>query len=302
MQGPLLKTGHSGILESPRIITKPSNGFTKKPFFKKGYKDEFVLDLGWTEFGIATTGNWERAIPDNIYTWQGSMLPDEGDLIGDIGDYCLVTGNNGAGVHGADDIDGGATTIMSPPMDLSSAIDPLLSFHFVFSKPWPPNAEDSFEVYMTNGSDTVTLMSTLMPEYDWSGKQEIRILDFIALSNNMRVYFKANDDSPGDVVEALVDLFLISDSMATSIATIANKTVDLQYYPNPFDHSIQINYSIENSQQQATPVQVFNTLGQLIEERVLVQATGRLELGQSWDRGVYFITIGNRTIKVVKSK
>ena len=56
---------------------------------------------------------------------------------------------------------------------------------------------------MTNGVDTAIIYSSTTPEYEWSTKQEFRILDYISLSNNMRVYFQANDDSPGNVVEAM---------------------------------------------------------------------------------------------------
>jgi len=269
----------------------------------KGYKDEFTLDLGWTQFSDTgtTSGFWERGTPDNLFTWQGSVLPDEGDIMGDIGEECLITGNNGQGVHGADDVDGGGTTMMSAPMDLSTAIDPILSYYYFFSKPWPANTIDSFEVYMTNGTDTATLFSTLNPIYEWSTKQEIRILDHITLSNNMRVYFSVNDDTPGDAIESLVDLFEISDSLATSVQVINNQKVDLHYYPNPFEHSIRINYNIENHNNSSIPMVVSNTLGQIIEERTIRQTKGNLELGQSWETGVYFITIGNQSIKVIKS-
>lgn len=269
----------------------------------QGYKDEFVLDLGWTQFSDAGTssGYWERGVPENLFTWQGSVLPDEGDLTGDIGTECLITGNNGMGVNGADDVDGGATTVMSAVMDLSTAIDPTLSYYYYFSKPWPANSVDSFEVYMTNGTDTATLFSTLDAQYDWSTKQEIRILDYISLSNNMHVYFTVNDGTSGDLIESLVDLFEISDSLATFVQVIKDQKIDLQYYPNPFEHSIHIKYTIENHNNSFVPMLVFNTLGQIIEQRTIRQTEGNLELGQSWETGVYFITIGSKSIKVIKS-
>lgn len=271
---------------------------------KKGYKDEFALELGWTEFGTASTGHWERGVPDGVFTWQGNVLPDEGDLAGDIGTACLVTGNNGNGTHGADDVDDGFTTAVSPIMDLSTTINPKLTFHYFFNKPWPANAEDSFTVYMSNGSDTAILMSTTMPEYEWSSKEEIRILDYISLSNNMRVYFQVNDANPGTAVEALVDLFEILDTTiaSTSISIIDNQNMNIQYSPNPFEQNIHIRYNIDNP--QAINLQVFNTLGQIIEQKIIepVQGNNELILGNQWQNGVYFIALGKQVLKVVKQR
>ncbi|BDS11030.1 choice-of-anchor B family protein [Aureispira anguillae] len=267
----------------------------------RGYKDEFALDYGWSEFGNATAGKWERGIPSPLYTWQGSVLPEDGDLTHDIGSYCLITGNNGNGIHGTDDVDSGATTIMSPPMNLSNAVDPILTYHYFFSANWPPSGLDSFEVYMTNGTDTVTVMSTQIPNYTWSGKEEVRILDHLALSNNMRVYFKVNDDS-GTALEALIDLFEIVDSLSTAVTVIPDQTIDLHYFPNPFSHTINIDYEMQDHASEKLDLHVYNALGQLIEQKVVEQRTGTLELGHSWNAGVYFVNIGRQSIKIVKSQ
>lgn len=266
----------------------------------RGYKDEFVLDLGWSEFGNATSGKWVRGIPSPLYTWQGSVLPENGDLDNDIGAYCLITGNNGNGTHGADDVDNGTTTIMSPPMDLSGTINPKLTFYYFLSFNWPPSGLDSFEVYMTNGTDTVTVMSSTTPNYAWSSKQEIRILDHITRTNDMRVYFKINDASNTEL-EALVDLFEITDSLTTSIKTVVDQDVDIQYYPNPFNNNIRIDYTIKNHNKNALLLQAYNALGQLVEQKIIQQNTGNIKLGNTWSKGIYFITIGHKTIKVIKS-
>ncbi len=265
----------------------------------KGYKDEFILDYGWTESGTATTGRWERGIPENVSSWQGTILPDEGDIGGDIGDFCLITGNNGNGQHGADDIDNGYTTIMSPSMDLSGANDPYLNFYYFLNVNWPPSTQDSFVVFMTNGSAMATLMFTTTPNYEWSANQSIRIKDFINLSSDMRVFFKGNDDSQ-TAMEILVDWFEITDSTATSAVVVEEEDIQLQYYPNPFDNTIKIEYQTANNS-QLTSLTVLNSLGQIIEEKSVEGQNGFLELGENWENGLYFISFGSRLIKVVKS-
>lgn len=267
----------------------------------QGYKDEFVLDYGWSEFGDATTGQWERGIPASITTWQGSVLPREGDLIGDLGDYCLITGNNGNGTHGLDDVDSGATTIVSPVMDLSGTTNPILNYHYFFNINWPATGIDSFEVYMTNGTDTVTLHSTTTPQYSWSRKQSIPILNYISLTNNMRVYFKVNDAS-GTALESLIDLFEISDSTTVAVNLIPAQDIKIQYYPNPFEQNIRIDYAVDHNGLQNLPLEVYNALGQSIEKRIIPSTSGTLELGDRWEAGIYFIRLGSKTIKVIKVK
>ena len=264
----------------------------------KGYKDEFVLDYGWTESGTATTGRWERGVPENVSSWQGTVLPDEGDIGGDIGTSCLITGNNGNGQHGADDIDNGYTTIASPVMDLSNYSDPHLNFYYFMNVNWPASPLDSFVVSMTNGSTFATLMFTTTPNYEWSTNQKIRIKDYINLSSNMRVYFKGNDDSQ-TAMELLVDWFEITDTVTTSGLSLEGNEIELNYYPNPFKQQINIEYQT-NQQTKALGYRVFNSLGQSIENGWCADNAGILSLGQGWDSGIYIVEIGQKRIKVIK--
>lgn len=270
---------------------------------RQGYKDEFVLDLGWTEFGDATFGKWERGIPEEIITWQGNVLPDEGDLMGDIGEHCLITGNNGNGTNGADDVDDGTTTIVSPVMDLTSYNEPKVTFHYFYSKPWPITPEDVFRVYMTNGTDTAVLATWNNGQYQWSSQQELDIKSAITLTNDMRVYFEVNDSTPGNIVEALVDLFEITDTTTTvAISNIPTTDIAVKYYPNPFNNTIQLEYSVDQPLGKDIPVQVFNPLGQIIEQRTITNREGTLQLGENWATGVYFVSIGQQTIRVIKQE
>ncbi len=263
----------------------------------KGYKDEFVLDYGWIESGNATTGKWERGIPENVSSWQGTVLPDEGDIGGDIGDYCLITGNNGNGQHGVDDIDNGYTTIMSPAMDLTTYGDPYLNFYYFMNVNWPPSTQDSFVVFMTNGTTVATLMYTTTPNYEWSPNQRIRIKDYLTISSNMRVFFKGNDDSQ-TAMEILVDWFEITDTSTTANLVLQESDLQLKYYPNPFNRQINIEYTSKLTTTRR--YRVFNSLGQSIEGGALHSASGTLTLGQTWDSGLYIVEIGQKRLKIIK--
>ena len=118
----------------------------------------------------------------------------------------------------------------------------------------------------------------------------------------MQVYFQANDDSRV-VVEALIDGFEVIDSSAINVVTIESPNVELHAYPNPFQNSIQVAYNWMGTVPADLPsVLVYNALGQLVESRLLPQHTGRLELGTTWEPGLYFIHIGNQTRSVIKQR
>lgn len=267
---------------------------------RQGYQDEFVLDLGWTIAGDATSGNWERAIAEDVFSWQGMILPADADITTDIGEYAFITGNNDFGQAGTDDLDNGTTILISPSTDLSNYSAPKLSFYYYINKPFPPNTEDSLTIEVTNGTDTVTVWSTLGAQYDWSPKQEVILTDYLTVSNNMHIFFKINDSSPANILEAGIDVVAITDT-ATMLPIQRLQPLaatQINYYPNPFGESLQIEYHSEAT----TPptLQVHNTLGQLIEQRSLSTLSGNIQLGQSWSTGIYWVTIGNKTVKVLK--
>lgn len=293
--------GHrEGVFALAALDSNAAKGGTYP--LRAGYKDDFVFDYGWTTTGTATTGHWEHGIPDPVTTWRGNVLPPEGDLIGDIGNGCLITGNNGNGVNGRDDIDSGYTRITCPMMDLTGYQTPMLNFYYFYNTPFPPTGIDSICVHVTNGTDTALIWSSINANYEWSTKQTYRLEDYITITNTMQVYFQANDDSR-IVVEALIDGFEVMDSSAINVVTIESPNVELHAYPNPFQNSIQVEYTwMGTVPADLPPVLVYNALGQLVESRLLPQHTGRLELGTTWEPGLYFIHIGNQTRSVIKQR
>jgi hypothetical protein len=277
-----------------------SNVISGKTYaIEEGYKDEFVFDYGWMEFGDAVTGKWEFGIPNPVVSWQGNALPDEGDLEGDIGDGCLITGNNDNGQLGRDDVDSGFTTMSSPVMDLTSYGRPSLNFHYFLNASWPPDPSNRFIVYMTNGTDTAELFNTFIPNYDWSTQQRYDIKNYLSLTNNMRVYFQVNDSS-GTALEMLVDGFEIADTSSINIQRLPDNFAAINAYPNPFGQSITIDYAFENTLTDQPVLLVCNALGQVVEQRSLEQQADQLSIGATWPSGIYFVRIGRQSVRVVK--
>ncbi len=81
-----------------------------------GYKDDFLLDLGWTNISTATSGLWERGVPQLALADTLVSQPGE-DLENDLGEQAYLTGNM-AGNADLSDVDSGYVQLLSPLMDL----------------------------------------------------------------------------------------------------------------------------------------------------------------------------------------
>jgi choice-of-anchor B domain-containing protein len=290
--------GHRAqVFTSPGLDSAVITGQTYP--IKAGYRDEFVFDYGWTEFGNATAGKWEVGVPNPIVSWRGDALPSEGDLSGDIGDGCLITGNNDAGQLGRDDVDDGFTTIVSPSMDLTTYFKATLNFHYFITKNTPLDPSDRFVVYMTNGTDTAEIVNTFLAQYSWSAKQSYDIVNYLPITRDMRVYFQINDSS-GTIVESLVDAFEITDTTSINVSKLPDNTANIQAFPNPFAQTITIDYAFEKTFSKQPMLMVCNALGQIVEQRKLTQQSDQLYLGGDWPAGLYFVRIGQQSIQVIK--
>lgn len=177
----------------------------------KGYQNDFILDLGWTETHTAATGWWVRDVP--IETTNGGQPVNPGeDVPDDYGTMCYMTGNGGGGA-GNDDVDNGVVTLYSPLMDLSGYTQPVVSYRSWFvNSGGNGSPNDTLKVFVSNGSDMVLLESISQSNPAWNPTSSFKMLDYISLSNQMQVIFETSDlPGTGHLVEAAVDQFLVED-------------------------------------------------------------------------------------------
>lgn len=176
-----------------------------------GYEDDFAIDLGWEITGDAQTGLWERGEPLGT-NFQGASANTDFDIGSDFGDQCYMTGNGG-GSGGDDDVDNGTVTLTSPVMDLTGYGDPVITYHTWFFNAGGGGApNDALDVILTNGIEEVLLESITTSASDWRPQSSFRVLDHIALTNDMRIIFETTDlPQSGHILEAAVDAFLLVD-------------------------------------------------------------------------------------------
>lgn len=237
---------------------------------ERGYRDEFVLDLGWTIDGDAETGAWERGVPQGT-TFEGSLSNPGSDVNDDIGDECYITGNGGGGA-GDDDIDSGVTILTSPKMDLTTYQNPTINFdYWFFNEGGFGNPNDKLEMFLFNGTDVTIAFNVDETTDGWQSLDSVVIQDIMEVTDNMWVEFvTADQEDSGHLVEAAIDLFEIKDG-------VVSNTIEL-------DHNSRVALS-------PNPVSDILTIEskEIIAELVLVNITGQVV--NQWTPGSYDIQL-----------
>lgn len=185
-------------------VQYPADGPFTADAVNVAYSDDMETNTGWTVGApgdTATTGIWNRMNP------QGTDAQPEDDHTPD-GVNCWVTDGNAGSSVGANDIDGGATTLTSPALDATDgAGDAVLVYWRWYSNNAgsAPN-EDSMPVQISgdNGATWTTLETVTENANAWVEKR-FTVSDFVTPSTQVRVRFVASDLGSGSIVEAGVD-------------------------------------------------------------------------------------------------
>lgn len=209
-----------------------------------GYYDDFALDFDWIVTGSVASGEWERGVPFETL-FNGLPLAPGQDIPDDVGNQCFVTQIGEGLPSNAGDVDNGTTILTSPPFDLSGYTNPHVTCYYWFKNAGGNSApNDQLIIQINNGSQTQTVR-TITATTPLSGQWvpiDIRVADFISMSNTMRISFQTGDqESTGHLVEAGVDKFTVYDSLAVGIAPpiAINDDIAVSVLPNPFDEQVR---------------------------------------------------------------
>ena len=295
------KWGYNTKLVSGQEVNGP---VTTSVALEKGIKDEFMLDLGWTISGNASRGIWERGEPIGTSS-NGTILNPDNDITTDLGDQCYVTGNGG-GSPGADDVDEGITVLTSPIMDLSSMIDPYVTYYTWFVNGGGQGApNDRIEVRLTDGNTEVVVETIESSLSQWRPQSVVRVRDYFETTADVQVIFETGDYGAQHLVEAAVDLFEVIEGFV-NVEDVIDESIKLTASPNPFNEQLTINYSLENVDDN-TRLDIRNALGQIVYSTPVNNTQDIHTVNQSLDAGIYFVQITNgrtisKPVKVVCTK
>ncbi|GJQ31122.1 MAG: hypothetical protein HBSAPP03_30060 [Phycisphaerae bacterium] len=169
------------------------------------FADDMETATAWVVGpNTATSGLWNRMDP------QGTAAQPEDDTTPSPGINCWVTDGNAGASVGANDVDGGYTTLTSPPINLLGQPDAIITYSRWYSNTAgsAPNA-DIFTVQISGDGSTWLPLEVVGP----TGSQtsggwyfpSFRVGDFLTPTATVRLRFIADDAASGSIVEAAVD-------------------------------------------------------------------------------------------------
>jgi len=169
------------------------------------YSDTFESATGWTAnpngTDTATTGAWERGDPEATDSSGAKQL---GTTVSGVND--LVTGRLAGASAGANDIDGGVTSIWSAQVTLPASGTLTLAFSYYLAYGSNSSSADFFRVSIVSGSATTAVFSRLGAAVDtdavWTGASA-NLSSFAG--QTVRILIEAADASGASLVEAAVD-------------------------------------------------------------------------------------------------
>jgi choice-of-anchor B domain-containing protein len=257
-----------------------------------GYYDDFEFDFGWGIVGAATTGSWERGIPNP--TSSGSAIGEDASF--DCGTFAYLTGND-INLHpDFDDLDQGETILTSPPMDLSAYTNPYFNYSRGFYCYYGPYlVDDTLKIYASNGTTTVLIDQVGAPQGNsmaWESKS-IALLGLLPLTNSMQISIHISDEDPNvNITEAAFDYFTVSNSNVAEVPMMNKSTMFA--YPVPMNDKVNLVGLTINQD-----LRLFDATGQLLANYMVNCENMTFDLS-SFQNKVFIFVHGNQTLKVMK--
>ncbi len=255
-----------------------------------GYRDDFIFDYNWEVSGTRPTSStaWDRGEPSpSLYN--GEFANPGSDIDDDLGRACYVTGL-AFGLAG----NLGDTSILSSPIfDGTRYSDPFLYYYLWFYDNGVNPSDDSLLVYVGNGQEEVLVEALTESRTGWRERSEIRLADFIAITESMYVKLFAADIGSVHIYEAGIDGFAISEGQTTSTRDLLTSPISV--FPNPF--SDYLRYDLQG--EFADEYEIRDLLGRIVQRGNLSSAT--IETGV-FGAGTYFITFLRQNQRIATRK
>ncbi|MCM3872103.1 MAG: carboxypeptidase regulatory-like domain-containing protein [Pyrinomonadaceae bacterium] len=168
------------------------------------FSDDFETNQGWTvnpaATDTATAGRWERGDPQATSSSGPKQL---GTTTSGIND--LVTGRLAGSSSGANDLDGGLTSVRSPEITLPASGNITLSFRYYLAHGSNASSAD-FLRFRVVGTTTTTVFQEIGDGADDDGVWATATIDLSAFAGQtIRILIEAADAGSPSLIEAGVD-------------------------------------------------------------------------------------------------
>jgi subtilisin family serine protease len=173
------------------------------------FADGFDTDTGWIVnprgTDSATSGTWERGDPEESHDlpiWQLSTCAG--------GLNCLVTGRLAGAAVGANDVDGGVTSIASPEIDLPSTGTLSLSFAYYLAHKFNATRADFLRVTVVGETSSQVVFEELGTHINDSASYARATANITGFAGQtIRILVEAADAAPDNLLEASIDNLVV---------------------------------------------------------------------------------------------
>jgi hypothetical protein len=174
------------------------------------FSDDFETAKGWVTnpsgTDTAATGQWERANPDATTSGGTQQVGTTPSGVND-----LVTGAAAGASVGANDVDGGTTSVQSPAITIPATGTTTLTFKSYFAHLNNSSADDFLRVQVV-GTTTVTVFQVLGSAAQVNGAFTTTSANISQFAGQtVRILISAADAAGGSLVEAGVDDVVITN-------------------------------------------------------------------------------------------
>ncbi len=257
----------------------------------QGYFDDFSFDFGWSTYGIATQGLWERGKP---YVTSNFVTP-QADADMDCNNYCFLTGNEETLDPTGDDVANGFVGLRSPIFNLTGYTDPYLYYErFFFNYYGPAEFDDELVISIQDANNIYQIDITEDSVFNAQWEPvSIRLLDYLSsLGTTNRISIKTSDyDSTNNVTEAGFDHFMITEGSVLTVK--ANQAPDFSMAPNPSFGSVHLTGILPNEK-----VFIYSAMGELVFEGLPGNEIMNIDLGHL-NAGFYHVSHAGKVKKLV---
>ena len=299
-----LIVGKWGHLPERRAVRLERNETEVTLLLDRGYADDATLDLGWGAGSEdnATTGVWERIEPYLGYP-RSDWIHPEREPSGLLG-WIFFTGRPPLfAPPDRNDISGGASSIVSPPMDLSGYNDPMILLDRWYVHFEKDTVLDALTVDLSpdNGATWREAYHEIKGKSGWR-----RVLlfarDHLPLTTEVRVRIRASDTLGNILVVAGMDNFEVVDRAVSGVeGGVLGVEGDLSIVPNPARRHTRV---VGASSAPKVLIEIFDLLGQLALTQEADVQDGRFDATVPIDRlpsGSYRIVVNTRAEVISQS-
>ncbi len=272
------------IVDTEPIIVELEPGFFDVFFYASNEEAESIWTTQTFFDELTTDGDWEFV---NVESGSGHFWPNN-DSPDDFGIGFYTTGANFDGTNG---IVNDSTTLISPPMDLSTIENPILAFDaylFATNIDWVPS-RGSFDIEITDGETRTFLMSfpdTATQFFTTWEHNEIMLSDFVTPTDNMQVLFTVHNESTDYFyLDASIDRFEIREGPPLFAPDGLENQVNI--YPNPSSDNFNIDFTNQGGR---FVLKVYDLQSRLVETLVRDNPSS-LTFGSELLPGMYVLRV-----------